>query len=370
VEDVVAGIADIFGGAYAGKRVFVTGHTGFKGSWLTLWLTMLGATVRGYALDPDTDPALWNMLGLSAEDGAQDVRGDIRDLDGLCASMAEFEPEIVFHLAAQPLVLASYDDPVGTYATNIMGTVHVLEAVRSVPSVRAVVVVTSDKCYENREQSGYAYVETDPMGGYDPYSSSKGAAELVTAAYRRSFFSASGTANIATARAGNVIGGGDWAPDRIVPDCIRAVKAGEGVVVRNPGAIRPWQHVLDPLHGYFALAVALLGEDGERYADAFNFGPAPESAVPVAEVVDRLLAGWPGTHRVSPEQTEAPHEAHFLMLDWSRAERMLGWSPAWGFEESVDRTSAWWRASLAGEGARALCSTDVAAFCSGLEGDR
>jgi CDP-glucose 4,6-dehydratase len=361
---------DPFGGAYAGKRVFLTGHTGFKGSWLALWLTMLGAKVRGYALDPNTEPALWDMLGLGEADDVEDIRADIRDLGNLRSAIAEFRPEIVFHLAAQPLVLESYDDPVGTYATNVMGTVNVLEAIRSVPSVRAVVVVTSDKCYENREQSGYAYVETDPMGGYDPYSSSKGAAELVTAAYRRSFFARPEAANVASARAGNVIGGGDWARDRIVPDCIRAVKAGDDVIVRNPGAVRPWQHVLDPLHGYLALAAALLGKDGELYAGPFNFGPSPESAVPVAEVVDRLLADWPGTGRVSPDQTGAPHEARFLMLDWSRAARLLGWAPAWGLGESVDRTAAWWRSSLGGEDARALCAADVRAFTGRLEGDR
>jgi CDP-glucose 4,6-dehydratase len=346
VADVVtAGPSDfdpLFGGAYAGRRVFLTGHTGFKGSWLALWLTRLGAVVRGYALPPDTEPALWDLLGL-AERGVEDVRGDIRDLEGLRGALAEFEPDIVFHLAAQALVLEGYADPVGTYDTNVMGTVNVLEAVRSTPSARAVVIVTSDKCYENREIPGYAYLETDPMGGFDPYSSSKGAAELVTAAYRRSFFSAPGSARVASVRAGNVIGGGDWAADRLIPDAVRAVAAGGPVVVRNPDAVRPWQHVLDPLSGYLLLGSRLLAEDGGAFTEAFNFGPPRESAVPVSRVMDLFTESWPGASWVSPPRGDAPHEATFLMLDWAHARDRLGWAPRWTLEQAVARTAEWYQ---------------------------
>jgi len=365
VEDVVADSADLFGGAYADRRVFLTGHTGFKGSWLTLWLTMLGARVRGYALEPDTEPALWNLLRLGAADGVEDIRGDIRDLERLRSAMAEFEPEIVFHLAAQALVLSSYDDPVGTYATNVMGTVNVLEAIRSVPCVRAVVVVTSDKCYENREQPGYAYVESDSMGGFDPYSSSKGAAELVTSAYRRSFFSTPGAARIASVRAGNVIGGGDWAQDRLIPDAVRAVSKGEPVIVRNPGAVRPWQHVLDPLSGYLMLGSRLVAEGGYGLAEAFNFGPSMESAVPVSQVMNLFTESWPGASWVSPPRTGAPHEAAFLTLDWEKARRGLGWSPRWGLAEAVSQTAEWY-ATVSGDtlAARAFSEAQIERFTS------
>lgn len=351
--------------AYAGKRVFVTGHTGFKGSWLTLWLTMLGAQVCGYALDPNTDPALWNLLALGERDGVAEVRADIRELATLKTAMGGFEPDIVFHLAAQPLVLAGYEDPVGTYETNVMGTVNVLEAVRWVPSARAVVVVTSDKCYENREEPGYAYVESDPLGGYDPYSSSKGAAEIVTAAYRRSFYSEPGSARVASVRAGNVIGGGDWAADRLIPDAARALAAGHPVIVRNPGAVRPWQHVLEPLSGYLQLGAKLLGDEGERYVEAFNFGPPLEAAVSVAEVIDLFTASWPGGAWEAPEQTGAPHEATFLMLDWTHAREVLGWEPRWGLEAAVAATSRWYREVGSQPGrARALCQEQVLEFWS------
>ena len=352
--------------AYAGRRVFVTGHTGFKGSWLTLWLTMLGATVCGYALDPDTEPSLWELLGLGEADGVEDVRADVRDLETLRSAMADFEPDIVLHLAAQPLVLAGYEDPVATYETNVMGTVNVLEAVREVPSVRAVVVVTSDKCYENREVPRYAYVESDPLGGFDPYSSSKGAAEIVTAAYRRSFFGEPGDARIASVRAGNVIGGGDWAADRLVPDAARALAAGETVIVRNPEAVRPWQHVLEPLSGYLLTGARLLGADGERYAEAFNFGPAMDSAVPVADVAEGFVAHWPGGSWVSPPRTGAPHEARFLMLDWTRAREKLGWEPVWGLASALEATARWYAECYADPGrAGDLTRRDIAAYCDG-----
>jgi CDP-glucose 4,6-dehydratase len=379
VEGVVSAVGsgpgpDLFDDAYRGARVFVTGHTGFKGSWLSLWLTMLGARVRGYALDPNTEPALWDLLGLGDSEGVEDVRADVRDLGALRPAMAEFEPEIVFHLAAQPIVLASYDDPVGTYETNVMGAVNLLEAARTVPSVRAVVVVTSDKCYENREEPGYAYVETDPMGGFDPYSSSKGAAEIVTAAYRRSFFADPGAARVASVRAGNVIGGGDWAADRLIPDAIRALTAAEPVVVRNPGAVRPWQHVLDPLAGYLRLGSRLLSEDGDRFAGAFNFGPPLDSAVSVAEVVDRIVGDWPQGSWESPARTVAPHEARFLMLDHSKARDVLGWAPAFDLEQALATTSRWYAAWYSDPAAsRARTEADIAEFveaASAVAGDR
>jgi CDP-glucose 4,6-dehydratase len=373
VEDVVSVPASdlhrCFGGGYEGRRVFVTGHTGFKGSWLTLWLTMLGAHVRGYALEPPSEPALWDLLALGAESGVDDVRADVRDLDALVSSMADQQPEICFHLAAQPLVLRGYEDPVGTFAANVMGTVNLLEVVRRVPSVRAVVIVTSDKCYENREEPGYAYVESDPTGGFDPYSASKGAAELVVAAYRRSFFDGPGAARIASARAGNVIGGGDWAADRLVPDAMRALAAGKPVLVRNPGAVRPWQHVLDPLAGYLLLGSMLLAEDGAALATSFNFGPPPPSAVPVAQVVDRIVAAWPGGTWTGAGQASAPHESTYLALDWGKAARELGWAPVFDLDHALAATTRWYAAyDAAPLEAAARTREDVAEFVATAAG--
>ena len=269
------------------RRVFLTGHTGFKGGWLALWLASRGAIVRGFALDPWSEPSLFDQAHIAAD--IEDLRGDIRNPAELEPALRDFAPEVVFHMAAQPLVLASYRDPIGTYETNIIGTARVLDAVRRSPSVRAVVSVTTDKCYENIEDPHHAYRETDPLGGYDPYSSSKACAELVTAAYRQSFFPIAKIAEhhcaIATARAGNVIGGGDWSTDRLVPDLVRGFLAGESVVIRRPQAVRPWQHVLEPLAGYIALAEKLLSADAARYATSFNFGPADNDALPVR--VDR-----------------------------------------------------------------------------------
>ena len=307
---------------WAGKRVFVTGHTGFKGAWLALWLTSLGARVAGYALRPTTAPSLWQLVEEKA--GISSTIADIRDLAALLKAVESFQPEIVLHLAAQSLVRPSYEDPVGTYATNVMGTVHVLEAVRRARGVRAVVNVTSDKCYENLE-TGQAYRESDPMGGRDPYSSSKGCAELVTAAYRASFYG--GGPALASARAGNVIGGGDWAADRIVPDTVRAVVAGEAVKVRNPRAIRPWQHVLEPLAGYLQLAERLCEAPGE-YAEGWNFGPNDEDAVPVETIVSTVTRLWGPPARWEADRKEHPHEAHFLKLDSSKARKRLGLAAA------------------------------------------
>jgi CDP-glucose 4,6-dehydratase len=327
---------------WTGKRVFLTGHTGFKGSWLALCLHKLGAEVTGYALAPPTSPSLYEMAGVAA--GLRDVRGDVRDLESLKRALAAAAPEVAIHMAAQSLVRPSYADPVGTYATNVMGTVNLLEAIRQAGSVRAAVVVTSDKCYENREWV-WGYRENDPMGGFDPYSNSKGCAELVTAGYRNSFFAA-GTA-LASARAGNVIGGGDWAEDRLVPDAMRAFAAGKPVEIRNPAAIRPWQHVLEPLSGYLMLAQQLFSNGQER-ASGWNFGPSGQDVRPVAEIVDRLAGLWGSSARWQLAQGAHPHEAHHLKLDCSKARAQLGWIPRIDLDEGLAWTSDWYLAWHAG----------------------
>jgi CDP-glucose 4,6-dehydratase len=321
---------------WRGKRVFVTGHTGFKGSWLVTWLKRLGAHVTGYALAPDETPNLFEAARVA---GGIDSRiGDVRHFEPLRAALAGSEAEIVFHLAAQPLVRKSYESPVETYATNVMGTVHVLEAVRALKSVRAVVVVTSDKCYENREWP-WPYRENDALGGRDPYSSSKACQELVAAAYRQSF---PGPA-IATARAGNVIGGGDWARDRLVPDLIRAFSAGEPAVIRNPASIRPWQHVLEPLHGYLLLAEKLA--DGERFPEAWNFGPYEHDVRPVRWIADALAARWSDGAQWQQDGSTHPHEAATLKLDSTRARTLLHWTPRLSLDESLDWIVEWHRAA-------------------------
>jgi len=329
----------LFHGVLAGRRVFVTGHTGFKGSWLALWLLELGADVTGYALEPPTTPSLFEELHLARR--IKHVVADVRDLDRFRAEVAAAEPQVVFHLAAQPLVRLSYEQPVDTFATNVMGTVNVLQAVRSTPSVRAVVNVTSDKCYENRE-TGQAYREDDAMGGYDPYSSSKGCSELVTAAYRRSFFNQDSPVAVASARAGNVIGGGDWALDRIVPDCVRALAAGEPIVVRNPGAVRPWQHVLEPLSGYLWLAARML-EAGHGFDGAWNFGPGQGGDWSVGAVVDEVVAAWGSGSWVTPQDAiPEPHEAKLLNLDISKARRELDWRPVYDVPHAIRATAEWY----------------------------
>ncbi len=324
---------------YAGRRAFVTGHTGFKGAWLSEWLLSLGAEVTGYALEPPTKPSLFDAIRVG--DRIRHVLGDIRDVERLTAEMRAARPEVVFHLAARAIVRQAYADPRDTFETNVMGTVNVLEAVRTCPSVRAVVAVTSDKCYENLEID-HAYRETDAMGGRDPYSASKGAAELVTRAYRDSYFSED-TA-LASARAGNVIGGGDWGADRIVPDCVRALTAGESITVRNPDAVRPWQHVLEPLSGYLQLGARLL--DGDRTAaTAWNFGPDTAGGErSVRWVVERFLDAWGAGTWVSPAGNGGePHEAHRLSLDSTKARDKLGWAPVWDAEAAVRQTAAWYR---------------------------
>ncbi|HEX9094251.1 MAG TPA: CDP-glucose 4,6-dehydratase [Coriobacteriia bacterium] len=332
--------AELFGGAYDGRKVFVTGHTGFKGSWLVRWLLLLGAEVTGYALDPPTDPSLFEDLGLARR--MRHIVADVRDGGRLRAEMAAAAPDIVFHLAAQPLVRLSYDEPVATYETNVLGTVNLLEAVRATPSARAVVNVTSDKCYENRE-TGQAYREDDAMGGFDPYSSSKGCAELVTSAYRRSFFGEGSDVRLASVRAGNVVGGGDWAFDRIVPDCIRALMAGEPIVVRNPDAVRPWQHVLEPLSGYLHLGSLMLA-GGHEHDGAWNFGPEDAGTVRVRQVVDAVVDGWGSGSWVTPEGApKQPHEATLLALDITKAKEQLGWRPVYGVDATLWATTAWYR---------------------------
>lgn len=331
-------------GFWAGKRVFVTGHTGFKGSWLCLWLSALGAHVSGYALAPGTSPSLFEAADV-ARGLQQHTQGDIRDLAALRAALARAQPEIVLHLAAQALVPRSYEEPLETWSTNVMGTAHVLEAVRQHAGVRAVLVISSDKCYENREWV-WGYRESDPMGGHDPYSASKGATELVVASYRRAFLAEQGIA-LGSARAGNVIGGGDWTPTRLVPDVLAAFAAGRPVTLRQPGAIRPWQHVLEPLRGYLVLAQKLY-EEGAPWAEGWNFGPRPDDAKSVAWVVGELARAWGPQASWASEASPQPHEAHTLKLDCSQAHARLGWQPRWSATTALQQTLSWYRAWQAG----------------------
>jgi CDP-glucose 4,6-dehydratase len=323
------------------RRVFVTGHTGFKGAWLCKWLVQMGAVVTGYARQPDPSSHLFELSGLESEIFSQ--TGDVQDLRLLSQVLNDAQPEVVFHLAAQALVRDSYKSPVETYATNVLGTVHLLEAVRGCPSVKAVVNVTTDKCYENREWV-WGYREDEPMGGFDPYSSSKGCAELVTAAYRNSFFNSSSHSEhqvyLATARAGNVIGGGDWAEDRLIPDIIRAIESGQSVSIRNPNSTRPWQHVLEPLSGYLTLAKALYSQ-GHKFAEAFNFGPVDEDAKSVQWIVDQFAHQWGNGASWHQEGGTHPHEANYLKLDCSKARALLGWSPRWNLGQALQAIITW-----------------------------
>ena len=332
--------------SWQGRKVFLTGHTGFKGGWLALWLAKLGANVRGYALDPSTDPNFFTAARVGSV--IEDLRGDIRDGGKLEHAMTEFSPEVVFHLAAQPLVRTSYEDPIGTYETNVLGTARLLDSIRRTPSVRAVVSVTTDKCYENKEWV-WPYRETDPLGGYDPYSSSKACAEIVTAAYRQSYFPLErlGKPNghlvaIATARAGNVIGGGDWSVDRLIPDLVRGFLLGDPVLIRRPNAIRPWQHVLEPLHGYISLAERLLTHN-PRFASAYNFGPIEDDAKPVAWIADRMTRFWGDGASWTLDDSPSPHEAGYLKLDASRARADLGWTPKLRLEVALEFLVEWYR---------------------------
>ena len=345
---------------WRGRRVLVTGHTGFKGAWLCLWLDALGADVAGYSNGIPTSPSLYELAGVEA--GLRSFTGDVRDDESLRAAFDAHRPEIVIHMAAQSLVRASFRDPVATYETNVMGTVRVLDAARHSPGVRAIVNVTSDKCYENREWE-WGYREHEPKGGHDPYSSSKGCAELVAAAYRRSFFTGPDAPALASARAGNVIGGGDFGEDRLIPDLMRAVLEGRPAAIRNPAAIRPWQHVLNPLSGYLLLAEHLW-ERSAGLDDGLNFGPADEDARPVGAVVERMTELWGEDLGWACDPGPHPHEAHYLKLDSSRARTRLGWRPRWGLEEGLERTVEWYRANHRGEDVRALTKGQIEAFQS------
>jgi CDP-glucose 4,6-dehydratase len=350
------------------KRVFLTGHTGFKGSWLALWLQHLGADVTGYALDSPTEPSLFHKADVAA--CMHSVIGNVRDAAILTSVMQSAQPEIVFHLAAQPLVRHSYADPVGTYETNVLGTIHLLEAVRKTPSVRGVVVITTDKCYENKEWI-WPYRETDPLGGYDPYSSSKACAEIVTGSWRDSFFNPAQYAEhkvaVASARAGNVIGGGDWASDRLIADIVRAFSSGKALEIRNPAATRPWQHVLEPLRGYLILAEK-LHTGGVRYASAWNFGPHATDAQPVEWIVRYLSAKWGSGTQWTLDAHEhvygaqVLHEAQMLKLDWSKAHAALGWQPVLALPEALDYTLDWYQRESAGARARELCLEQIVSY--------
>ena len=349
---------------WSGKRVFLTGHTGFKGSWLALWLQQLGAEVTGFALDAPTQPSLFDVAQVGQ--GMRSVQGDVRDLPALMRAMQAAQPEIVIHMAAQSLVRLSYDTPVETYATNVMGTVHLLEAVRQTPGVKAVVNVTTDKCYENKEWA-WGYRENEPMGGFDPYSNSKGCSELVSAAYRSSFFNPALHAQhgvaLATARAGNVIGGGDWAKDRLVPDILAAFEAGKPVAIRNPHATRPWQHVLEPLRGYLKLAERLF-TDGPAFAEGWNFGPHSDDAKPVEWIVQHMAQHWAQDASWQVDAGEHPHEAHYLKLDISKSAHRLHWHPAMRLDNALALIVDWARARQRGADMRAITQQQIADYQS------
>lgn len=343
------------------RSVLLTGHTGFKGGWLALWLAGLGARVHGYALAPPTQPNVFEVAQVGRV-LASETRADLADRARLADTLERAQPEVIMHLAAQPLVSEGYRDPLGTIATNVLGTANLLEAIRAVESVRAVVVVATDKVYENQE-TGHAFSERDPLGGHDPYSASKAATEIVVASYRSSFYGPGRhRARIASARAGNVIGGGDWAAHRLVPDCLRAFAAGEPVRLRRPDAVRPWQHVLGPLSGYLALAERLLGEDGEHFARAWNFGPDAGDYVSVGDVAQRVAAQW-GDHAAVIHGAESPwNEAGVLRLDSTHARSELGWAPRWSLQQALEETVSWQRAWQRGDDMQKVCNEQIAAY--------
>lgn len=347
---------------WSGKKVFLTGHTGFKGSWLSLWLQQLGAEVTGYALPPPTNPSLFEVARV--ERGMESIVGDIRDGAALGNAMRQAVPDIVIHMAAQPLVRRSYVDPVETYSTNVMGTVHLLEAVRQTPTVRAVVNVTTDKCYENKEWV-WGYRENEPMGGFDPYSNSKGCAELVTTAYRNSFFNSDKYSQhqvaLATARAGNVIGGGDWAADRLIPDILAAFEKAKSVVIRNPNSTRPWQHVLEPLRGYLTLAEKLYSE-GTAFAEGWNFGPHSDDARPVEWIVKQLAQKWANGASWQIDEGDHPHEANYLKLDISKAGHRLDWHPAMRLDQALGLIVDWTREKRTGNEMRTFTQAQIHAY--------
>jgi len=349
-------------GFWKGRRVFVTGHTGFKGSWLCLWLHELGAQVKGFALEPPTTPSLFNEARVA--ELVESEIGDIRDLQRVTQSVHDFQPDILIHMAAQPLVRYSYDAPIETYAVNVLGTAHVLEAAKTCGSIKSVVSVTTDKCYENKEWV-WAYRENEPMGGHDPYSSSKGCAELVTASYRRSFYEQKGI-GLASARAGNVVGGGDWALDRLIPDILRAFEKDQPVVIRSPNAVRPWQHVLEPLSGYLSLAQRLFESPGD-FAEGWNFGPNEEDAKPVSWILDRMVDAWPGSSWRLDQATNNPHEANYLKLDISKAKSKLDWQPTWDLKHTLENIVKWHRAWLSSDDMQAFSKNEINEFMNSLE---
>jgi CDP-glucose 4,6-dehydratase len=337
-----------------GKKVLITGHTGFKGSWLTLWLQSLGAKVSGLSLEAPTKPSLFETAKI--EEGISSHIVDIRNFQTVLHVLATEKPDVIFHLAAQPLVRYSYINPIETYSTNVMGTVHLLEAIRMTNTVRVVVNITSDKCYENREWA-WGYRENEPMGGYDPYSSSKGCAELVASAYRNSYFNPENFTKhgvaLASVRAGNVIGGGDWASDRLIPDILRAIEAHQPVTIRNPHSIRPWQHVLEPLGGYILLAEKMWG-DGVEFSEGWNFGPNDDDAKPVQWIVNKMTEQWGDGATWQKDNQEHPHEAHYLKLDCSKSKSRLNWHPRWSIEQALEKIIAWHLAYLADQNMREI----------------
>ena len=351
---------------FSGKKVFVTGHTGFKGSWLCLWLNELGAKVTGYALHPPTEPNLYNLCVIDKI--VHSIIADIRDGEKLKEAISETKPEIVIHMAAQPLVRQSYSNPAETYSVNVMGTVHLFEAVRATGSVKAVINITTDKCYENKEDIR-GYRENEPLGGFDPYSNSKACSELVTSAYRSSFFNPMDHGRhglaVASARAGNVIGGGDWAADRLVPDCIRALLREEKIRIRNPNAVRPWQHVFEPLSGYLLLTQRLC-EDGPRYAGAWNFGPHEDDARSVEWIVQRFCTRWGRKAEYEIDKGEKPHEAHYLKLDCSKSRVQLGWRPKWDLEKAIDSIIDWTVAYKEKRDLREVCLRQIREYSGTL----
>lgn len=345
---------------WAGKRVFLTGHTGFKGGWLSLWLSDMGAQVTGFSLRSNTDPCLFDVAGVATQIGCSHI-GDIRDAELVRKTIEAARPEIVIHMAAQPLVRYSYANPIETYSTNLMGTVHVLDVLRHAPFVKAAIIVTTDKCYENRERAE-GYREDEPLGGHDPYSSSKGCAELATSAYQRSYFSAETYAKhgvaLASVRAGNVIGGGDWSADRLIPDAFRAFEAHKPLFIRNPGATRPWQHVIEPLAGYLILAEKLFAA-GPAFSGAWNFGPTDADTQTVEAVVNLLCAQWGASASWLKEGGEQPHEANFLKLNCAKARQQLGWQPRWDLAVAIEHTVSWQKALQAGQNMRDMMLNQI-----------
>lgn len=342
------------------KKIFLTGHTGFKGSWLSIWLQSMGAIVKGYSLEPNTNPNLFSVAKVS-EDMDSEI-GDIRDLKQISKSMKNFNPDILIHMAAQPLVRLSYKEPVSTYTTNVIGTVNVLEAARSCSNLKAIVSVTTDKCYENKEWE-WGYRENEPMGGHDPYSSSKGCAELVTSAYRRSFFYSENGAALASARAGNVIGGGDWADDRLIPDILRAFEKSKPVIIRNPISTRPWQHVLEPLSGYLVLAQELF-LNGKEFAEGWNFGPKDDDCKPVNWILDKMVSNWGEGAKWELDKKNNPHEAGFLKLDCSKASNKLKWQPKWSLQETLKLIIEWHQIYVNGGDVKIQCLKEIKKYSS------